>query len=427
VGYVGGKAVARDCVVLHHLPRPPHFGRLVTERGLLKPAEGYHYTYRINCGGPDYTDRWGNLWTADEWSQSWTNDYPGLPRYFASQRRSFDPIAGTSDWALFQDFRYGLGKLEYNMPVQDGDYRVELYFTEPWYGRGGGINCQGWRLFDIAISGRTVAKDVDIWKESGYSGALKKVFYVHVTGGRLTVSFPRVEAGQAVVSAIAVAKKGRGVGVREEEKLIRELNGKDWSIQHWMDTGVPQYSDEPGCFSMLPPALYGAEWIKGPHVRGENLGSFVLGDTADVWVQDSGRWSRKRWPKGASIALDGRTVAVTPVSRLETAYDQKPLISYKATRASGDTVEWDIETGVADKYSLTLKYRWPGAAPVTGILTVFLENGMLIREEDVRFTTTPEGKWNYLVTSTGGMINAGKYKVRLVMPGGLKADELQVQ
>jgi len=437
VGYVGGKAVARDCVVLHHLPKSPHFGRLVTERGLLKPAEGYHYVYRINCGGPDYRDRWGNLWEADEWSRSWTNDYPGLPRYFASQRRSFDPIAGTSDWPLFQDFRYGLGKLGYSIPVQDGDYRVELYFTEPWYGRGGGMSCQGWRLFDIAISGRTVAKDVDIWKESGYSGALKKVFHVHVTGGRLTVNFPRVEAGQAVISAIAVATRGSDISVREANSIIRELTMKDdgarnkWSVESWMDTGVPQYSNEAGCFSELPPELYGADWVKGPHVRGEKLGRFLLADTADVWVQDSAGWSRKRWPEGSWIVLDGRTVAVTPVSKLETAYDQKPMVSYKTARArvAVDTVEWNIETGVADKYSLTLKYRWPGAAPVMGRLTVSLENGTLIREEDVRFTTTPEGKWNYLVGSTGGMINAGRYKVRLVMPSqsGLKVDELQVQ
>jgi len=325
------------------------------------------------------------------------------------------------------------------MPVQDGDYRVELYLTEPWYGRGGGMDCAGWRLFDIALNGRTVAKDVDIWKESGYSGALKKVFYVHVVGGKLTISFPRVAAGQAVISAIAVATKGKNLQGETEEGMIRELSGNGWSIQHWMDTGVPQYSDEAGCFSVLPPELYGADWAKGPHVRGERLGRFLLPDTADVWVQDSAGWSRKRWPAGSWIVLDGRTVAVTPVSRLETAYDQKPMVSYKTARArvvggtvgarvAGETVEWNIETGVADKYSLTLKYRWLGVAPVVGRLAVFLENGTLISEEDVRFTTTPEGKWNYLVTSTGGMINAGRYKVRLVMPvGNLKVDELQVQ
>jgi hypothetical protein len=160
------------------------------------------------------------------------------------------------------------------------------------------------------------------------------------------------------------------------------------------------------------------------------LGRFLLPDEADVWVQDSAGWTRKRWPARSWIELDGRTVAVTPVTRLETAYDQKPMVSYKTARArvAGDTVEWDIETGVADQYSLTLKYRWRGVKPGAGKLFVFLENGGLIREEDLRFVATPEGKWNYLVTSTGGMVNAGRYKVRLVAPmEDLKVDELQVQ
>ncbi|HEY4209065.1 MAG TPA: malectin domain-containing carbohydrate-binding protein [Puia sp.] len=436
LGYVGGKIVARDCVVLHHLPVSPHFGRLVNDRGLLRPAEGYNYVYRINCGGPEYKDHFGNVWSSDEWSRSWTDAYPGLPRYFASQRRSFDPIAGVSDWPLFQDFRYGLGKLGYDVPLADGDYRVELYFTEPWYGRGGGLDCKGWRLFDIALNGRTVARDVDIWKEAGYSGALKKVFTVHVTDGRLRIDFPRVEAGQAVISAIAIAGKGGQDGVREQGGLIGGLVVKDpkdrnkWSVKSWMDTGVPQYSDEGGCFAALPPELYGADWVRGPHRRGEDLASFQLTDTADVWVLDGAGWVRKRWPRGAAVALDGRTVAVTPVTRLETAFDQKPMVSYKTARAwaAGDTVEWDIETGVADKYSLTLKYRWRGVSPLMGRLTISLENGTVIREEDLRFTTTPEGKWGYLTTSTGGMVNAGKYKIRLVAPSGdFKVDELQVQ
>ncbi|HVW63343.1 MAG TPA: glycoside hydrolase N-terminal domain-containing protein, partial [Puia sp.] len=182
VGYVNGRPVAHDDLVLHHLPEAPHFKKLVTGTDILRPATGYNYIYRVNCGGADYTDVYGHLWRADEGSHSWTDDYPGLPAYFASQRMTFDPIGGTSDWPLFQDFRFGLGKLGYTYPVQDGEYRVELYFAEPWYGRGGGVDCTGWRLFDIAINNDTVARDVDLWKEAGYSRAVKKTFQVHVTG-----------------------------------------------------------------------------------------------------------------------------------------------------------------------------------------------------------------------------------------------------
>jgi hypothetical protein len=261
---------------------------------------------------------------------------------------TFDPIAGTSDWPLFQDFRYGLGKLGYTYPVQDGEYRVEMYFAEPWYGRGGGVDCTGWRLFDIAINNDTVARNVDLWKKAGYSRAVKKTFRVHVTGGKLTIRFPRVAAGQAVISAIAIAtldKKAKGAAV-----------------------------------------------LPGP------------------------RWDSSK---------------VFSAGTLEPAYDQRPMTAYKTAdaRVMGDAITWDISTGVADKYSLTLKYRWLGKEPIRGKLSVSLDNGTLIREGTVTFTTTREGKWNYWATSTGTMINAGRYKVRLTGPGikELKVDELQVQ
>jgi hypothetical protein len=146
---------------------------------------------------------------------------------------------------------------------------------------------------------------------------------------------------------------------------------------------------------------------------------------------DSLEVHKQRWPAGSKIGLDGRTVAVCPVNELETAYDQKPKTTYKAAnaRVAGDTLEWNISTGVADKYSLTVKYHWPGAMPVTGKLVTTLENGTLIREDAVTFSTTRAGKWNYLETSTGTMINAGRYHVRLIIKAGstLKVDELQVQ
>jgi hypothetical protein len=350
VGYVGGKAVARDVIVLDHLAVAPHFGMLVGGNEVVASAPGYNYLYRVNCGGGDYTDHNGEVWMADRhlsgdgfWgSRSWTDDYPGLPPYFASQRETSEPIAGTSDWALFQSFRYGLDKLVYSFPVQDGHYRVELYFAEPWLGRGGGMDCRGWRQFDVAMNGETVLKDLDIWKEDGYSAALKKVVDVDVTGGKLVISFPHVASGQAVISALAIA------------------------------TTVPGMKPAPA---------------------------------SPVFVQ--------------------------PATTLEPAYDSRPVTTYKAVnaRVSGDTTEWDMAVGVGDKYSLTVKYRYLPPGVGVGRFEVRLLDGMLIKEESVRLLTTPANKWNYITTSTGTMINAGHYKVRLIAGTGegFKVDELQVQ
>ncbi|HLR37394.1 MAG TPA: malectin domain-containing carbohydrate-binding protein, partial [Chitinophagaceae bacterium] len=194
VGYVDGKAVTTDYIILNHLPEAPHFSKLIDIANITKPDSNLNYLYRVDCGGPDYIDQNGSLWLADRpyseeedtWgSVSWTNHYKGLAPFFASQRRTFDPIKGTSDWKLFQTYRYGRHDLKYIFPVPDGDYIVELYFTEPWFGIGGGINCEGWRLFDVAVNNETKIHNLDIWKEVGTNHALKKTIKVHVTGGKM--------------------------------------------------------------------------------------------------------------------------------------------------------------------------------------------------------------------------------------------------
>jgi hypothetical protein len=103
------------------------------------------------------------------------------------------------------------------------------------------------------------------------------------------------------------------------------------------------------------------------------------------------------------------------------------VTAYKAAnaRVSGDTTEWDITVGVGDVYSLTVKYRYLPAEVGLGKLEVRMEDGLLIKEEPVRLLPTAANKWSLFTTSTGTMINAGHYRVRLIAP--VLVSELQVQ
>jgi hypothetical protein len=116
------------------------------------------------------------------------------------------------------------------------------------------------------------------------------------------------------------------------------------------------------------------------------------------------------------------------VTNLEPAYDSKPMTSYKNARVAGDTTEWTIDVGVGDTYSLTVKYRWL-EKPVTAKLEVRLQDGTLIKTEPVTLATTLPAKWNYITTTTGTMINAGRYTVRLIVhaQAQVRVSELQVQ
>ena len=177
-------------------------------RDLVKAAEGYHYLYRINCGGDTFKDEFGQQWQADDtlYSHSWGQDF-GMHPYQASQRHIPNDIRGTKSDELFQFFRFGRHRLWYDLPVPDGDYRVELYFAEPWHGKDGGEqgDYEGMRIFDVAINGETLVDDLDPWAEAGYCGALKRVVNTKAKNGRLHISFPEVKAGQAIISAIAIA------------------------------------------------------------------------------------------------------------------------------------------------------------------------------------------------------------------------------
>ncbi|OQP66414.1 glycoside hydrolase [Niastella vici] len=501
VGYVKRKRVAEDYIVLHYLPQAPNIKRLAkgsslpsTEgmlTGIVAPNPAYNYLYRVNCGGPDYKDSNGNTWLADReksaantWgSVSWTNQFPGMPAFFASQRQTYDPIAGTVDWPLFQPFRYGLQQLRYEFLVPDGDYRVELYFTEPWWGTGGGMNCKGWRMFDVAINNKTLIKDLDIWAEAGHNRALKKVVNAYVTGGQLIISFPHSAAGQAIISAIAIATASQKAEAAEPSpalisNLVKRHENTEIRARSWLNAGDQQYIDSTSAFTALPPTLYGAEWLQMPDIRSSeeisNWASFSVTADADVfgaadssaqlpsWLETyedtkmslrtvkngkahTFKLYRKRYPANASIALSSNggshsgemySVIVMPVTTLQPPFDQKPTTSYKMDKAEitgegavrqtvnkrdavvftkpvGPQVDVTINTGVGDVYSITFRYFNPSAETKKASWQLIAADGTVMKTEPMEFTTTREGKWNYFTATSGSMINAGRYTVRI--------------
>ena len=178
---------------------------------LLKGAEGYHYLYRINCGGDAFKDEFGQQWLSDDtlYSHSWGQDFEGIHALQASQRHITTAIRGTKSDELFQFFRFGRHRLWYDLPVADGDYRVELFFVEPWHGKDAAerADYEGLRIFDVDINGQTVVDDLDPWAEAGYCGSLKRVVTAKAKNGRLHISFPEVKAGQAIICGIAVASE----------------------------------------------------------------------------------------------------------------------------------------------------------------------------------------------------------------------------
>jgi beta-galactosidase len=490
VGYVNGKAVANDTIVLHYLPTAPHFNRLYeSAKSVLAAQPGYNYIYRVNCGGPAYRDSDRNLWMADRavasrsasqfnapaaalkdnWgSSSWTDDFEGMAPFFGSQRRIFQPVKNSTEWGLFNDFRYGTHKLKYLFPLPEGEYLVELYFIEPWLGVGSSMNCSGMRLFDVAINYKTVLYNLDIWKEARANRVLKKTFKVRTDNGRIVISFPRINAGQAVISAIAIASVKKGIRPAASSSLI--INDVMNNSQHltWIDEGDKPWLLKDVYFYSLPSNLYGADWIQFPDNTGNKCVSFTLTEDADVFVglnkgikeipkelagfedtkteiettemlENKYTVYRKRFAKNARVEVCGPMVMLQPATQMQPAYDLKVITPYRTNVAvvsdgvgkeqfggresavikskSKTSIEWPVQTGVADIYSVTVKYYYPLDTLKAKVQLIGAGNTMML-EEPVSFTFTRPGKWNSITFNTRNMINAGNYTVRLIVEKG---------
>ncbi len=486
VGYVNGKAVARDTVTLFHLPQPPNFSKLYTGvKSITKPLEGYHYIYRVNCGGADYKDEHGNVWLEDRafnpeitghGSTSWTTDFPGMPSFFASQRRTFAPIKNTKDWKLFQSFRYGKDKLKFQFDLEDGEYLVELYFIEPWLGIGGGTNAKGMRLFDVAVNDKIVLNDLDIWSEAGTNAALKRTVKAKVVDGKMVISFPETKAGQALISAIAIAK----AGIPESRRTTRRSSSN--RMNSWLDIGTKLFTEDNICINSLPSNLFGADWVELNRSTAIKLFKFTAYETNDLFIaiktgytdtaflegfentktqistdEDGGKQYhvyRRRFAKGDTMTFtinQDMIVCRQPVNSMQPAFDLKPVAAYRTNVAIAGpgvnkelfggrdcavvksdgkvTIDWPVQTGVADIYSITMKYFYGKEQPVNAKLQLIGAGQTMMLEEPVNFTFTREGKWNQFTINTGNMINAGNYTVKLIIENaaGLAVSGIEIQ
>ncbi len=293
-GRVNGKVVARDLITLHHLPVAPALAkREAAQPSLTEPRAGQNYLYRVNLGGPDYTDEHGNRWLADRdyregdaWgTASWAQQFANLPAAFGSQRKIFDPIIGARDDALFQTFRYGRDQLRFvfTVPYSESEYTIDLFFTEPWYGTGGG-DASGWRLFDVAVNGETKIRNLDIWKESGgRAHALKKTVTARAKDGSLEISFPRVASYQAVLSAIAISHAEVAAPAPSLPRLLQApTSATGVELRTHLDSGERVSLDRDDTLVSLPESLRSAEWVRFSADALARKNTFVINADAEL-------------------------------------------------------------------------------------------------------------------------------------------------
>jgi Malectin domain len=145
----------------------------------IVPAQGRRLRpIRMVAQNSFFIDKAGNLWMPDN--------------YFSSGRLASDNVAveGTPEPGLFAGERYG--NFTYALPVDDGTYRMTLYFSEKYWGVSAAQkDSVGKRVFDIFCNGSALARTLDISSEVGPGRALVKVYrgLRPNAQGKLIVSF----------------------------------------------------------------------------------------------------------------------------------------------------------------------------------------------------------------------------------------------
>lgn len=118
------------------------------------------------------------------------------------------PIAGTSTPELYRAERYGTGPhgevapFSYSFAIAKGRYTVTLKFAENTYGS------VGQRRFAVAIGGKTLLADFDLFAAGGRAAAIDRSFDVDVdVGVPLVIQFLPGKAGRPKVNAIAIVPR----------------------------------------------------------------------------------------------------------------------------------------------------------------------------------------------------------------------------
>jgi hypothetical protein len=116
-------------------------------------------TWRINSGGPAYTDTAGHAWSADTAFVGGNSNGNG------------NSVANTGDPALYQTERWGNPGFSYRLAVPAGSYQVTLKFAEIF------DNGAGQRIMNLSLNGTQVLANLDVFSDAGgFNRADDKVF-----------------------------------------------------------------------------------------------------------------------------------------------------------------------------------------------------------------------------------------------------------
>ena len=322
-------------------------------------------TLFINSGGPDLSFN-GIDWSAD-------NSFIGGTTFANSV-----PIANTTNDELYQTERFSTsGSLVYEIPVINGEYKVDLHFAELFYGVGGESGGVGSRVFNIQVENETQINNYDIISAAGGSATaiIESLQNVIVTDGLLTIT----------LTAVTEFPKISGIGIFEIRPPL-------------VDAGIDQSTTLPtnnaifnGTASDPDGGILTYLWTQE---SGPTTAILTNADTPDLTTND---------------LVAGEYVFRLTVSddEMQTAFDDVMITVLPDNGGNNAPVaiaEADVLNGAAP---LLVNFIGSNSTDDTGIVSYLWDfgDGTTATEADVEHTFTMQGTYNVMLTVTddGGL------------------------
>ena len=160
--------------------------------------------HRINAGGGTYGS--GPTWEQDNRSRN-SRHLNAKVSSDSQESKSWGSRKNTTSApdhvlkSVKYEASWTTAPLEYNLPVSNGKYTVNLFFAEYEYS---GIRSAGQRVFHVSLEKNRVLSNFDVYAVAG-KDAIQKSFVVDVTDGSIDLLFERVK-NQPIISGIEVVK-----------------------------------------------------------------------------------------------------------------------------------------------------------------------------------------------------------------------------
>lgn len=142
---------------------------------------GSKMAIRVDAGGDtDITDKAGLKWSKDQIYKagSW-----GRVGGDTIDREADLMIKNTYVPEIYRTEAFDMGAYRFTLP--NGTYTVQLHFAETFEG----VSAAGERVFTVALEGKPVLTDLDLFKTVGANTAMIKAYEVKLVDGVLDIEF----------------------------------------------------------------------------------------------------------------------------------------------------------------------------------------------------------------------------------------------